>query len=95
MINFTNILRSAYNKTTLIFNPILHFIRYKNSQMHVKISEKGRAVINNKELASKLVETIVNNKQLLEKGNIVRVDGENIGVRFVTTIEEKPTQKNK
>jgi hypothetical protein len=63
--------------------------------MHVKISEKGRAVINNKELAAKLVKTIVDNKLQLEMGHLVRVDNEKIGVRFVTSIKDQSTEKNK
>ncbi len=56
--------------------------------MNVKISKKGREIIDNKELASKVVLTVMNNKDRLQKGEIVPVDNENIGLRFVTTMEE-------
>lgn len=55
--------------------------------MHVRISNKGRQVINNKELASRLVWTVVSNKSNLEKGETVKVN-ESVGVKLVTTIKE-------
>ena len=55
--------------------------------MHVRISDKGRQVINNKELASRLVLTVVSNKSNLEKGETVKVN-ESVGVKLVTTIKE-------
>jgi hypothetical protein len=62
--------------------------------MHVKISEKGREVLNNKELAAKLVMTVVNKKSELEKGEVVRFD-KTLGVRFVTTMPENQACKPK
>lgn len=56
--------------------------------MHVKISKKGRRVINDKKLASEVVLTVVNNKQQLEEGKIVHIEGRNIGVKFVTTVKD-------
>lgn len=56
--------------------------------MHVRISDKGRQVINNKELASRLVLAVVNNKSNLEKGETVKVNDSAIGVKLVTTIKE-------
>ena len=56
--------------------------------MHVKISKKGRRVINDKKLASELVLTVVNNQQQLEEGKIVDIDGRNIGVKLVTTVKD-------
>ena len=56
--------------------------------MHVKISKKGRSVINDKKLASELVLTIVKNQQQLEEGKIVHIEGRNIGVKLVTTVKD-------
>ena len=70
-------------------------IFYYFTNMNVKISKKGREIINNKELAAKLVMAVVNNKAELEKGQVVRVDNTPIGVRFVTTIPENPPSKCK
>ena len=56
--------------------------------MHVRISHKGREVINNKELASRLVLAVVNNKSHLEKGETVKVNESGLGVKLVTTIKE-------
>ena len=56
--------------------------------MHVKISKKGRSVINDKKLASELVLTVVKNKQQLEEGKIVHIEGRNIGVKLVTTVKD-------
>lgn len=56
--------------------------------MHVKISSKGREILNDRELASKLVETVMNNKTELEKGERVRINGGNMGVKLVTTLKE-------
>ena len=56
--------------------------------MHVKISTRGREIINNKKLASNVVLTVVNNKQQLEKGEVVRVKDSNVGVKFVTTVKD-------
>ncbi len=61
--------------------------------MNVRISEKGMAVINNRELASKLVETIVNHKSDLEKGKTVKVDDEDIAVRFIAAAETHHQKK--
>lgn len=49
--------------------------------MHVRISPKGRKVINNKELASKLVLAVAD----LKKGGTVKVNG-SIEIKSVTTI---------
>ena len=56
--------------------------------MHVKISQKGREVINDKQLASRLVLAVVNNKGSLEKGEVVHVKNSTIGVKLVTTIND-------
>ena len=61
--------------------------------MNVRISEKGMAVINNRELASKLVETIVNHKSDLEKGKTVKVDDEDIAVKFIASVETHSPKK--
>ncbi|HSN07707.1 MAG TPA: hypothetical protein VLS85_01655 [Hanamia sp.] len=56
--------------------------------MHVKISKKGRSVINDKKLASEVVLTVVNNQQQLEEGKTVRIEGRNMGVKLVTTVKD-------
>lgn len=52
--------------------------------MHVKISERGRRVLRDKALTSKLVRTVMDKKDELEDGNSVQVDNSNIKVRLVT-----------
>jgi len=61
--------------------------------MNVRISQKGMAVINNRELASKLVETIVNHKSELEKGKTIPVDNEHISVKFIASTDAHHPEK--
>ena len=54
--------------------------------MHVKISAKGRSVINNKCLASELVLAIADKKIPLVKGEIIKI-GTNLEIRLVTAMK--------
>ncbi|WP_157474037.1 hypothetical protein [Flavihumibacter petaseus] len=58
--------------------------------MHVRISDKGRQLINNRNLAYKVVETVINQKAQLDEGKAVKVDDTNTTVQLVTTIKEAP-----
>jgi hypothetical protein len=64
-----------------------------NARSNVRISEKGMAVINDRELAAKVVETIVAHKSDLKNGKTVPVDDEHISVKFVDTKEVHPHKK--
>ena len=62
--------------------------------MHVRISNKGRALLNNKVLAHKVAVTILNGKKELEEGKSVMIKGENFSVKLATTIKDtKITEK--
>jgi hypothetical protein len=61
--------------------------------MHVRISDKGRQIMGDKDLAYRLVETILGNKTRLEKGEAVLVSGSDIAVKFATTIQHDASKK--
>lgn len=66
-------------------------INLVNSQsMHVRISPNGRKVLNNRDLAYQVVETVINQKSKLDNGETVPVQGNSKAtVQFVTTIPDK------
>ena len=74
----------------------MHFLSsllpFKSYDTHVKISKAGHAIMNNKELASKTVNTIMANNQALESGQTIKVDDENISIGSVTSIPDVPTK---
>jgi hypothetical protein len=60
--------------------------------MYVRISEKGREVLNDKELAEKVVKLVIEEQEELSKGHPVPVD-EHWNVRLTTTIKENFNQE--
>lgn len=63
--------------------------------IHVKMSKAGKVVINDNKLASKVVDTILNNKENLQNGEVVKVDGESISIEIVTSMDENIASVNK
>ena len=64
--------------------------------MHVKISDKGRNVLNDPALSSKVAKAILTQKGQLETGQAVVVRGSNIAIKLATSIKEagnKTTQR--
>ena len=56
--------------------------------MHVRITKKGRAILNNKVLSNKLVETISQNKVKLEEGEMVELKQSGFSIALSTSIKE-------
>jgi hypothetical protein len=58
--------------------------------MHVKISDTGRKLLNNRILANRILETVITNKQQLEKGEklTVKEDNKTVSVKLVTTVKD-------
>jgi hypothetical protein len=57
--------------------------------MNVRISERGRRLLNNKELGSQLVHKIIEKRDQLSSGQTIDVDGQ-WSVKLTTAIKEKP-----
>jgi hypothetical protein len=57
--------------------------------MNVRISERGRRLLNNKELGSQLVHKIIEQRDQLSSGQTIDVDGQ-WSVKLTTAIKEKP-----
>lgn len=76
---------------SVISNLLRRTLIYKTIEghMHVRITQKGRAVLNNKSLANKVIDAIIGNQQNLIKGEKVKVNGSDISVTLVTTIKEE------
>ena len=58
--------------------------------MHVKISDTGRKLLNNRILANRILETVITNKQQLEKGEklTVKEDNKTVSVKLVTRVKD-------
>ena len=77
-------------------NRILGFIHFKlPTMMNVKISDKGRKVLNDKRLSASLVSAMVNKKNDLQDGRIVRLEGSRLGIKYVTTMKELAKKQSK
>ena len=46
---------------------------FKKHDIHVRISDTGRRVLNNSKLAAQVANTIIQNKEQLQRGDIVRI----------------------
>lgn len=71
------------------FSSILHF---KHFDTHVKISKIGQTAMNNKEMSSKIVDTIMQHKKELEEGKTVKVDDEKFSIGTVTSLPDIPVK---
>lgn len=72
------------------FNFFKHMLSYflKPLDIHVRMSERGRNIVSDHKLASKVVETILENKQELQNGDTIGVKGENINIEILNSVEE-------
>lgn len=62
--------------------------------MLVRISQRGMNVLNNKDLAMKVIKSIINSKQNFDAGHSIKVEGvENISVKTVTSPIEHTKQE--
>lgn len=61
--------------------------------MHVRITNVGRRILNDKDLANKVIDAIIDNKERLTHGEKVHVKGENFSVTLVTTLKEVKSEK--
>jgi uncharacterized Zn finger protein len=62
--------------------------------MHVRISNKGWHLLNDRSLAAKVADAIMNGKEKLRQGQEISVDGNKVSVKLVTSIEEKDSDVN-
>lgn len=59
--------------------------------MHVKISDTGRLLLNNRILAGRILEVVISKKKQLEKGERLTVKDDNdkeASVKLATTIKD-------
>lgn len=82
----------------LNFNNFLHFINSLinlSNNMNVQLSSKGSRLLNNKELASKVIDRVIIDHKKLDKGENVTINDDNskkiISVSIVSSkFDEKP-----
>lgn len=79
------------------FNFLKQMLSYflKPINIHVRMSERGKNMMNDHRLASKVVETILDNKQELQNGDSVDVKGENIKIEILSSVDESMQTENK
>lgn len=70
-----------------LYNSINSFFRFKD--MHVRITDKGRELLNDKKAGSALVQTILKRKKELDEGKAINIKGTNYSVKSTTSIKEK------
>lgn len=80
----------AITKTLLMFRTF-----FSGRDAHVRISEKGRDMLNNRKLASKVADTIIANKHKLMDGDSVRVDDADVYIELTTAIKEIEVKESK
>lgn len=56
--------------------------------MHVRITDKGRRVLNDKQLAARVILAINDNKEKLASGESVHVGDSKVSIKMVTTIQD-------
>jgi len=63
--------------------------------MLVQISERGMNVLDNRELAQKVIKSIIDSKDRFDAGQAVKVEGENISVQTVISSTEHSPERNR
>jgi hypothetical protein len=79
---------SVSNFFTILLKALEKVKNLTFTYMHVRITNKGRKVLNNKALASRVVDTIMSNKDALEKGATISVGESHLSIKFVTTMKD-------
>lgn len=58
--------------------------------MHVRITDSARNVLNNRSLANKVIDAIMDKKKSLVRGEKVHVDDTDVSITLVTSIPDTP-----
>lgn len=58
--------------------------------MHVRITDSARNVLNNRSLANKVIDAIMDKKKSLVRGEKVNVDDTDVSITLVTSIPDTP-----
>ncbi len=76
-------------KTKVTFlESLLDFFTHKADD-HVRISDRGRKILDNRELATKIANAIIKGHATLEKGDSIPIQGTDISINLVTSLENQ------